>query len=873
MSDGQKQLPQEALDLKRFLSDEIAPMIFADSFGEMAEGSPRLIAVAIRSWVADQYRSKSDVSIPDYLFHAAKKLHLLGELELIPHEQMDQLMTKLKPLLLSICPEADRDALAHDLENLEASEGGATSSPVDVVHRRGGGTGGGAAPGAAGGAGAHTPGQVDPSPSGVFAVPAHAHLGQVAAGDPGSVTVAVPAPVVQGLQRLNLLLDRLAAIPGVAGVAGAGASPVGFVTTSQEALVAEIVDEVASKAKSPAELEKQLAMLRQLGVSQLGDGLLPVLTRGLPDWASPVAAAEAEPTSGAVRAMRKFVALAPNRDEAHKRFAELVRTAVEQFNTGSLGRAVTILDLADRMLESGDVDRSSTLSSIDQAFAAIDQARMRELAEREDSYSLLRRFISFFPQLDVDELVHDLEHEEARDRRRFLLSLLTVHGDAARGYALARLADSISGNNPSPWYLERNLVHLLRTIPRAEGESADPEIDVFVKMSEPTGPPPLVREAMTALSQVRHDRADRTLIARVAELEGALLGQNQLPHETEDVESMLDSAVTLLARSPNPAARRAVYAHGIKRQNVLGDTAGRLAKLGAHDLSDDPELVARIVKGIQDELPTKLFGVAVKTARRSRLLEGLVEALAGTDQPGVRRVLSDVSQRFPAETFGQAATRVLARLGKMSEDSGETRSGVASLTGDLAVFGLPNLLQNLSDSRLTGALSLIDPDGETFAEVNLVSGLVQDARSGRLTGQTAIYELFERPAPGRFVFVQQGDDVDTEASTDALMPVTPLLLEGMRRYDEFIRAAAMIPDDASYKATDRKPTNVPDGGDPQLARQVWQRASVGAPPSACEEALAVDAFQIRRLFEHWVAEGSLAAEKPASREATERTDA
>ena len=34
------------------------------------------IAVAIRSWVADQYRSKSDVSIPDYLFHAAKKLHM-----------------------------------------------------------------------------------------------------------------------------------------------------------------------------------------------------------------------------------------------------------------------------------------------------------------------------------------------------------------------------------------------------------------------------------------------------------------------------------------------------------------------------------------------------------------------------------------------------------------------------------------------------------------------------------------------------------------------------------------------------------------------------------------------------------------------------
>jgi hypothetical protein len=89
----------------------------------------------------------------------------------------------------------------------------------------------------------------------------------------------------------------------------------------------------------------------------------------------------------------------------------------------------------------------------------------------------------------------------------------------------------------------------------------------------------------------------------------------------------------------------------------------------------------------------------------------------------------------------------------------------------------------------------------------------------------------------------------------------------MRRYDEFVRAAALVPDDACYRATDRKPTNVPDGGDPQLARQVWQRASVGAPPSACEAALAVDAFQIRRLYEHWVAEGSLVPEKPENSDA------
>ena len=82
-------------------------------------------------------------------------------------------------------------------------------------------------------------------------------------------------------------------------------------------------------------------------------------------------------------------------------------------------------------------------------------------------------------------------------------------------------------------------------------------------------------------------------------------------------------------------------------------------------------------------------------------------------------------------------------------------------------------------------------------------------------------------------------------------------MEGMRRYDEFNRALALVPDDARFKAV-KKPTDVKEDADPKLAKAVWDKASRGTPPSQLEPELGVDSYRVRRLYEHWVTEGSLA---------------
>ncbi len=84
-----------------------------------------------------------------------------------------------------------------------------------------------------------------------------------------------------------------------------------------------------------------------------------------------------------------------------------------------------------------------------------------------------------------------------------------------------------------------------------------------------------------------------------------------------------------------------------------------------------------------------------------------------------------------------------------------------------------------------------------------------------------------------------------------------LLMEGMRRYDEFNRAASIIPDHGHFVATGRQPTGLPDEDDADFVNGIWVKATQGHTPIEIEQSAAVDGYRIFRLFEHWVNEGAL----------------
>jgi len=639
----------------------------------------------------------------------------------------------------------------------------------------------------------------------------------------------------------------------VAAGAPMSGTPSGFV--EGPTMVARIVTEAADRATNADELQGSLEELRGQGVQIDPTQLLKLLAHNLPDWAPPAAGAAGVPVpQGAARAMGQLVTMSSSPREKSYRFFELVNSAVDEFNGGSLGRAVTMIDLADRLAGSNEVDVATVTTAHSRAYEQLDEKRLREYLEDEGKHHLLRRVMRFFPRFSPAELFAELELEANRDRRRYLLVLLSAQAERTREAALEALQGIVAGNSSVPWYFERNLVYLLRTTRRPPDAPVDPEIDVLVPMAELEGPLPLVREALATLGQIQHDRAVTALVARVSEIEDALLGRRELPHDEQDLRGLLDSVVTMLARSSAREARRCVIQHGLRRQPQLGDTLARLSKLSGQDLSDDRAAVDRLVRGLREELPTKVLGLTVISSRKSRSIERIIQALSGTDAPPIRDVLSEVSQTFAGQEFADAAARTLSQLGTTSHTD---EAPSAALTGDLGLFGLPSLLQNLSDSQLSGVLTVLGEDGQSAASVTLVSGLMKEADAGNLRGELAIYQLLEKPARGRFVFVKQ----ETEGAPDPTMPgakpVAPLLFEGIRRYDEFMRAATLAPDGGRFRSTGPRPTNVEDEPNTDLVKNVWKRMLEGATPETVEEELPVDSYRVRRLFEHWLSEGSI----------------
>jgi len=827
--------------LKRYLSDEIAPMIFADSASELFQVPAPFVAQEIQSWMGDQIRGASTMTASDLLYHAATKLHQLGILELIPREEVGAFLTKLQPSLLEICPPEQKRGLEENFGHLEKSTG-ISGGKVEVLHKQG-------PPGAPGGyGGAPGGGYGGGGPAGPVGGGGYATAGAGGAGPAAADALA--------LHRLNLMLDQLQRVAVSGGSAGGSAPDV-----NQKAVLGHVVEQFASTASSSKELETQLGYLQDIGTENLGADLFKHLSEGLPDWAPPAhtEVGDKDPPAGATRAMREVVNLAKDPEELLQRFKEMVGVAIEEFNKDSLGRAVTMLDLAERMVAQKEVDASMATSVIEESYTELDMAHVHMLADNPDNRLLLRRMMGFFPKLRAEELLEQLKDEEDREKRSQLLKLLRTHGEEARELAVEALEESVNGETRQPSHVERNLVYLMRVIPRVHDEDVEREIDLLIRVSDLTGSMSVVREAIASLVQLEHPRAFTTLAERISELENVLVGDSLLQFDLKEIRWLLSNAIKLLSQSDSSDARSIVITHGLKDKPELGDTFARLVTLGDHDLSDTPDQLNRLLDAIQTELPRKFLGVSVKNPRKSQILEYLISSVSGSFAPEVHTVLGDIVQRFPDQPFGRAADKAITTMGQPAtrKKAPEAASESVTLSGDLALFGLPNVLQNLSDAAVTGAIKILNSDGGEKAEIHLVDGNLISAQAGPLDKDTAVYQLLERPMKGRFIFVNEESPEGTQSSPESSMPMMSLLLEGMRRYDEFNRALALIPDDARFKSTGKKPSDVKEDADPKLAKAVWGQAARGVPPSVCEGEIATDSFRIRRLYEHWVTEGAL----------------
>lgn len=781
-------------ELHLYLSDRIAPLMVLDSMSILLEQPASLVASEINAWASHQQTEAPEIPLADFLYHAVKKVTMLADLDLVSKDTFAEYLPQLAFSVVPFCPEADRSVLRQNLSRLGlATVAPSSGGTVGVLHRQS---------------------AAQPKP----------------AAAPGS-----SSPAAAGLRRLSLFLQRL----------HPQAPP-----EQRTEIASHFVTTAATQSRTSQELDEHLSTLRDHGVETAMDELIRTLARTLPGWGSlGTMAPGAAPVVAQVDAMRQLVSLVDDPAEGAKRFRHLVQSAIEQFNEGNLGRAVTMYELAEQLAAEKKVE-PVFVDALRQGHEPLHFEKLRKYAERGDTRAGLRKVMSFYYALRPEGLLDDLDGEPDRQRRHELLALLEAHEEAARARAYERLKASIGKAEPpvDPFF-QMNLVYLLRVVAQPKDAPVEEEVSVVTAVTGRDSPPPLVKQVIAYLGFMRHEKCERGLITYLRVFENMLLQPETATYSPAEVETLLDRTCAALARYATPRAWRALVDHGLKTEVKLGSPTARLVEAGRQDLSSTPELVEKLITALRGELqPKSIIGLFKKNEDR---IAWLIQALSGTPTSDVHATLQDIADRYPNEKFGEAAARAVATLGAASRPPAPP----AGLSGDLDLFGLPGLLQTLSNSNFTGVLTLMNTQGKTEAAVLIENGLFRGAQYKHLKAAYALYQLLEQPFPGTFAFVAR-PDVATLPPASPARELMGLLLDGVRRHDELKRAVALVPDGAVLQAVGTPPSALGDA-EPQLAKVVWDKAVAGATPVQCEAVITRDSYEIRRLLAHWVEEGAL----------------
>jgi hypothetical protein len=542
--------------------------------------------------------------------------------------------------------------------------------------------------------------------------------------------------------------------------------------------------------------------------------------------------------------------------EVARRYRHLVNAASEQFNEGNLGRAVQMFELARTLGVEKKIEAGLLEPIQKKGHEVLDPARLRQYMDRPERATQLSEVMAFFEAgLGAEPLLDQLETEDRRDRRRLLLDLLVVHGEKARALALARL--EAAAETKANDFVRRNWIYLLRLIPRPAGGAPEPEIQAVARCAAPGEPAFLVKEALTYLGQTRHKQVAEALLTLLAGWENQLARPELDDAAADDAIATLDRLAAALARQGGPKGWRALVRHGLSKREELGNTTARLAELGSQDLSSSPDVVETLSALVREGLPKG--GVLSRlVSRKDHDLPALVAALAGTRTPAVRDLLEQVRDRLEAQEAGRAAARALEAPAAAA--AAAPGPGVGQ-SGELDGYSLPALLHRLAESQATGTLSLLPREGGSLpATIGFVEGRLVAARHGHRAGESAIYQLFERPFAGEFAFEEKPP---AEAAA-GLPPLGSLVREGIRRSRQLAGTSALVSEDVPLEATGEAPGTVSDEPDYDLVVTLWQRATSGATPRQIESELAADAFRILRPLAQWLEQGALRLSAPAA---------
>jgi CRP-like cAMP-binding protein len=156
------------------------------------------------------------------------------------------------------------------------------------------------------------------------------------------------------------------------------------------------------------------------------------------------------------------------------------------------------------------------------------------------------------------------------------------------------------------------------------------------------------------------------------------------------------------------------------------------------------------------------------------------------------------------------------------------RASAKQLQGNLKFFDLATVIQTLIGSHQTGSLVVTQDGGKhKVADIFFVKGNIARAKVRNLTGDDAVFQLFQSPLEGEFSFT--GKTVqDEEVNTDITMPAISLLMESVRLQDELPILQERIGDPAALFKQKATQLQWEDSDTVEIAASIWARLKKGA---------------------------------------------
>jgi CRP-like cAMP-binding protein len=190
-----------------------------------------------------------------------------------------------------------------------------------------------------------------------------------------------------------------------------------------------------------------------------------------------------------------------------------------------------------------------------------------------------------------------------------------------------------------------------------------------------------------------------------------------------------------------------------------------------------------------------------------------------------KRVFHDLMETLPA--FSRNLCLVLAKRLETTTLKVPRASG-KQLQGNLRFFDLATIIQTLIGSHQTGKLVITQDTGkQKLAELFFLKGNIARAKFRHLTGDDAVFQLFQSSFEGEFSFT--GRDVqDDEVQEDITMPAISLLMESVRLQDELPLLKERIPDPERLFRQKAPQLSWEDPQTLELAVAVWARLKKGA---------------------------------------------